>query len=99
MALRATLKLVRAALETDPSISVAQRSKLMQAIREGFCPPDGPAAPPPDAAPRILRRAEVARRLSVSLRTVDKLPIRKVKLPGRTRAAGFLESDVNLLLI
>jgi len=29
---------------------------------------------------------------------VDKLPIKKVKLPGRSRAAGFLESDINALL-
>jgi hypothetical protein len=29
---------------------------------------------------------------------VDKLPVKKVKLPGRQRAAGFLESDVNELL-
>jgi hypothetical protein len=29
---------------------------------------------------------------------VDKLPIKKVKLPGRQRAAGFLEGDVNALI-
>ncbi len=57
-----------------------------------------PTAPPPERVPRILRRGEVARRLSVSLRTVDKLPVAKFKLPGRQRAAGFLESDINALL-
>jgi predicted DNA-binding transcriptional regulator AlpA len=60
--------------------------------------PANPPCPPPDTTPRILRRAEVANRLSLSLRTVDKLPIKKIKLPGRTRAAGFLESDINALL-
>jgi hypothetical protein len=36
--------------------------------------------------------------MSCCIRTVDNLPLRKVKLPGRTRAAGFLESDVNALM-
>ena len=60
--------------------------------------PEIPPTPPLMAVPRILRRAAVAQRLSISLRTVDKLPIKKIKLPGRIRAAGFLESDVNDLL-
>jgi hypothetical protein len=100
MPLQTTLKLVRAALETDQTISVAQRAKLMQGMREGgWCQPVGlAAASPSDSGPRILRRAEVARRLACSLRTVDKLPLKKFKLPGRVRAAGFLESDVNALL-
>lgn len=53
-------------------------------------------------AARILRRAEVAARFSVSLRAVDlwsrKGLIKRRVLPGRTRAAGFLESDVEALM-
>jgi hypothetical protein len=98
MPLHATLKLVRAALETDPTVSAAHRSKLMQTLRDGCSPPVTAAEPLPDAVPRVIRRNEVARRLSVSLRTVDKLPLKKIKLPGRVRAAGFLEADVNALL-
>ena len=51
---------------------------------------------------RILRRAEVAQRLSRSPRAVDYLAaagvLRRVRLPGRSRAAGFLESDVSALI-
>ena len=51
---------------------------------------------------RLLRRREVATRLSVSLRTVDNwareglLP--KRRLPGRLRAAGFSSVDVEKLI-
>ncbi len=54
------------------------------------------------APEKILRRAEVADRLSISLRTVDSLAeqgiLTKVKLPYRKRAAGFRESQVETLL-
>lgn len=57
------------------------------------------AAPTPE---RLLRRAEVARRLSCSLRLVDLLAARgtltRVRLPGRLRGHGFLESQVSALL-
>jgi hypothetical protein len=69
----------------------------MAVLRNGVTP-HKPDSPLPDNPPRLLRRAEVARRLACSLRTVDKLPIKKVKLPGRQRAAGFLEGDVNALI-
>lgn len=95
--LETTIDALKAILRSDPTVSAADRSHMVALAREG------PKASKPDSAvptaPRILRRAEVAQRLSCSLRTVDKLPIRKVKLPGRTRAAGFLESDVNALLV
>lgn len=55
------------------------------------------------AEPRLVRRAEVARRLSRSLRFVDKLAasgvLAKRKLPGRVRALGFLASDVDALIL
>jgi hypothetical protein len=68
---------------------------------------DGPAAPKSEpvisAEPRLVRRAEVARRLSCSLRTVDKLAasgvLAKRKLPGRLRASGFLSSDLDGLIL
>jgi hypothetical protein len=95
--LATTIKIVRSGLESDPTLTPADRTRLMAVLRNGATPykPDCPA---PDHTPRLLRRAEVARRLSCSLRTVDNLPIKKVKLPGRQRAAGFREGDVNALL-
>lgn len=59
-------------------------------------------APAESAPARIIRRMEVARRLGRSPRAVDRLAaegaLRKVLLPGRTRAAGFRESDVAALI-
>jgi hypothetical protein len=52
---------------------------------------------------RCIRRNEAARLLAITLRTVDKLAasgiLKKLKLPGRTRSCGFLESDVLALII
>ncbi len=96
--LATTIKIVRSGLESDPSLTPADRTRLMAVLRNGVTPRK-PDSPPPDNPPRLLRRAEVARRLSCSLRTVDKLPIKKVKLPGRQRASGFLEGDVNALIL
>lgn len=92
-----TLDAVRATLKTDPTVSLRDRARLLALLRTADTPAN-PPSPLPDSPPRILRRAEVATRLSLSLRTVDKLPIKKIRLPGRTRAAGFLESDINALL-
>ena len=92
-----TLDVFRAGLKADPTISPSDRNRLLAMLRNGAAP-GNPPAPPVDTGPRLLRRAEVARRLSVGLRTVDKLPIKKFKLPGRKRAAGFLESEINALL-
>jgi len=95
--LSTTLDVLKAGLKADPTVSAADRARLLALLRMGAAP-DAPPPHPADVVPRILRRAEVAHRLAVSLRTVDKLPIKKIKLPGRTRAAGFLEADVNALL-
>jgi len=57
---------------------------------------------PTQSEPRLLRRAEVARRLSVSRRTVDAWArqgiLTKKRLPGRVRACGFCSQDVDRLL-
>ena len=59
------------------------------------------AGPAPEA--RLLRRTEVARRLSVSLRTVDKWAkqglITKRKLAGRRRASGFSSLEIDQLIL
>jgi predicted site-specific integrase-resolvase len=57
---------------------------------------------PTATEPRILRRAEAARRLGASIRAVDNWHrcgiIHKVTLPGRKRACGFRESEINALI-
>lgn len=99
--LATTFKIVRSGLESDPSLTPADRTRLMAVLRNGVTP-HKPDCPPPDNPPRLLRRAEVARRFGRSLRFVDKLAasgvLAKRKLPGRLRASGFLASDVDKLI-
>lgn len=58
--------------------------------------------PPQPPEVRLLRRTEVARRLSVSRRTVDLWAkqglLKKRILPGHVRASGFCSQDVDKLL-
>ena len=92
-----TLDVFRAGLKSDPTVSPADRARLLALIRNGAASAVKSESLS-EAPPRLLRRAEVARRLAVSLRTVDKLPIEKVRLPGRKRCCGFRESDINALI-
>ncbi|MBU0715295.1 MAG: hypothetical protein KJ964_08060 [Verrucomicrobia bacterium] len=100
--LNTTANLLGTALKTDPTITPADRVAILAAIKNHGKPPDKPA---PVIVPecRIVRRAETARRLSRSLRTVDLLAktgvLHKMKFPGRTRAAGFLSSEIDNLLV
>jgi hypothetical protein len=52
---------------------------------------------------RVLTRIDVARRFNRSLRFVDKLAVegilRRVKMPGRQRACGFLAEEVDRLMV
>jgi len=70
------------------NLSAKDRQSLLRKYQQA------PEAPPE----RLLRRAEVARRLSSSLRLVDLLAARgaltRIRLPGRRRGNGFLESQV-----
>lgn len=99
--LATTIELLRAGLKADPTITPAKRARLVAMLRNG-----DDESLKPDAAPvirqRCIRRDEAARLLAVSLRTVDKLAasgiLKKLKLPGRTRSCGFLESDVSALI-
>jgi hypothetical protein len=72
--------------------------KIIFRLRRGD--EEAKAAPPREA--RLLRREVVAERLGCSLRTVDHLAaegvLRKVTLPGRKRACGFLDAAVEALL-
>ena len=100
MLLQSTVDIIRSALRADPHACPADRARLLAVVRTGGGPQ--PKTAPPETGPRILARAEVARRLAKTTRFVDRLAqqgvLKKVRLPGRVRAAGFLESDVNALL-
>jgi hypothetical protein len=98
--LNTTLEIVRSGLKADPTITPQERTRLLATLRQ---PAVQKSAPVSSTEPRLVRRAEVARRLSCSLRTVDKLAasgaLAKRKLPGRLRASGFLASDVDSLIV
>jgi predicted DNA-binding transcriptional regulator AlpA len=86
---------IRAILNADPSLTVFARATIMAAINEKNIDPSL-------IAPRLLRRKEVAKRLSVSERTIDLWVreglLQKIVLPGRIRGVGFKESDINQLI-
>ena len=98
--LETTVDVIKAGLKSDPTITPRNRVHLLALLRHGPNPPK--LEEPPSKGPKILPRALVAERMNRSLRLVDRLAqdgtLKKVRLPGRTRACGFLESDVNALL-
>lgn len=98
MPLETTVKAVGAILQADPSVTPQTRSKYLAVLRSGLPKPEVQS----ERIEKIIRRREVASRMSRSLRFVDKLAasgvLRKVKLPHHQRAIGFREEDVNALL-
>ena len=96
--LRTTVEAIRSILKADPATTPGERTRILSTLRNGKDPP----CPEPHRAPRLLRRKEAAGRLGASIRLVDRLAqqglLRKVRLPGRRRAAGFLEADVQALI-
>lgn len=95
--LATTTQIIRSALQADPSLNPHDRAQVLALLREK------PGNSKTADVPRLIRRAEAARRLSCSLRLVDRLAkdgfLAKRKLPGRQRASGFLESDVERLIL
>lgn len=98
---KVTLDTIRAVLRTDSDLSPADQNRLMALLRTGGITGATPAAPV-TPEPRILRRAEVASRLSCSKRAVDVLGsqglLPRILWPGRKRSAGYRESDVNAFI-
>jgi hypothetical protein len=95
-----TIAIIRSGLKADPSVNATDRARILALLRQKPHPKNHKGET--DRVARLIRRAETARRLSCSLRTVDKLSasgvLRKRRLPGRIRASGFLESDVEALI-
>jgi len=95
-----TLEIIRSALRADPNATPADRKRHLNYLRYGTVVEK--PSPTQTPTPRIIRRDEAARLLSSSLRLVDRLAqegtLKKVTLPGRKRAAGFLEADIRALM-
>jgi hypothetical protein len=99
--LATTLDAVKALLKADPALTPADRARIVASVRnhgKEVVTAQASAV----AEKRILVRSEVARRFNRSLRFVDHLAkvgtLRRVKLPGRVRACGFLAEEVERLL-
>ena len=97
-----TLQAIRSILTADPSVNPDERNRLVALLRHGPPTDRRNAASVMPAKVCLIRRHEVAERMSVSLRTVDSLAqsgtLHKRTFPGRVRASGFLESEVDDLL-
>ena len=98
--LTTTQKAIASILETDPSIDPAARARMMAALKDQGRTDSG--AGNAVTPTRLLRRGEVAKRLSVTTRAVDEWArtgiLKRVHLPGRVRGAGFRESDIQALI-
>ena len=90
-----TIEICNVALKADLTVAAEERARILGIIRNGD-------STPAKHVQRIVRRAEAAQTLSVSLRMIDKLTsegvLRKRILPGRKRGCGFLESDLLALV-
>jgi hypothetical protein len=98
--LATTLDVIKAGLKSDPTVSPSERARLLTLLRHG---PSTPKAEPlPSNGPRLVTRRNTAAMLAKSVRTIDKLAatgvLKRRLLPGRKRSAGFLESDILVLL-
>jgi hypothetical protein len=94
-----TIELIRVALKSDPTVTPNDRKRLLALLQQGneTLKPDIPAP-----EPRIIRRAEAARRLGCSLRLVDRLSaqglLTKHHFPGRVRSSGVPLEDLEALI-
>ena len=91
-----TLTAMRAIYESDPARTRADKELLMKTL--GLM--DGVEAARP--ADKLVAFEEAAKRLNRTTRTVHLLArrgvLRKAKMPGCTRCAGVLASDLDALL-
>jgi hypothetical protein len=98
--LDSTIELIRAGLKTDPTLSVAERTRIVLVLRNYGKQTQQPQIQ--QGAPKIIRRRQAAERLNSSLRFVDLLArqgvLKKCVLPGRKRAVGILESSLSAVL-
>jgi hypothetical protein len=99
--LNSTLHAIKAVLEIEPSLSNADRARILADASNWPKTKTGEAAT--TEPPRLLRASEVANRLACTPKTVYRLSragiLKKRLFPGRKRASGFLKADVDALLL
>lgn len=94
-----TIGIIRSALKGDPSITPRDRARILASLRNGLEDETAVAnAAIRSTAPRIVRRGDAAKMYGCSLRLIDRLAaqgiLRKIRLPGRKRGAGFIEREL-----
>ena len=91
-----TVDVVRAALRADPTVSPADRGRLLAALRNGGNTSPAPAAP---TGPRLIRRKEAAAMLACSLRTLDALAadgkLKIVLIHSLSRVCRFRRAEIS----
>jgi hypothetical protein len=99
--LTTTLDAVKALLKADPALTPTDRARIVASVRNHGREVETTRTSAVTEK-RILPRAEVARRFNRSLRFVDHLAkagtLRRVTLPGRKRACGFLADEVERVM-
>ena len=99
--LATTADAMKALLKADPSLTPLDRVRIIGSVRNHGKVAQAPVVEPPREA-RVLKRFDVARRFNRSLRFVDILAaqgvLRRVKIPGRKRACGFLAHEVERVM-
>ncbi len=94
-----TIEAIKAILRSDPTIAPDCRTLIITSIRN-YGSNAGTKSLQPEK--RLIRPTEVARRLSVSTRTVHILAtqgiLHKKIFPGRKRSCGFLSEEVDRLI-
>ena len=100
--LSTTLEAVKAVLKADPTVSTVDRANIVTVIRSNGYAAKEQETNEGHSNTRLLTRAEVGKRFCRSLRFVDKLAaqgvLQRVTMPGRVRACGFREDEVNRIL-
>jgi hypothetical protein len=90
----ATSTIIMATLKSDPSVTAAQLKTVMVTLSGG-----SPAAD----RPRIISFEDAAARANGSKRMIHRLvqsgALAGVKLPGRKRCKGVLESDFERMIV
>jgi predicted DNA-binding transcriptional regulator AlpA len=88
-----TRQIILTVVNSDPTVTPEERGRVLEALSDK----QRPAGPP-----RLIRRKEVAERLGLSIRAVDRLAeegtLSKRVLPGRVRSTGFQSDEVDALI-
>jgi hypothetical protein len=96
-----TIEALKAMVKADPTVTPVDRQRIVEAVRNHGRLPETRQAPVVSEK-CIWSRREVARRFNRSLRFVDHLAkagtLRRVRLPGRQRACGFVAAEVERLM-